>query len=105
MEILGVPENWIFLIFGRLRRSPDVFLAVFGAQLRKANDCNSVVRSTLLFFFISGGPSGMNLRNYEYSCMGIPSHQLCSKMALDMYSVKNYRVRASSVMSRNSTNC
>ena len=38
MEILGVPENWIFLISGRLRRSSDVFLAVFGAQLRKAND-------------------------------------------------------------------
>ena len=31
-----IPENWIFLISGRLRRSPDVFLAVFGAQLRKS---------------------------------------------------------------------
>ena len=77
----------------------------FGAQLRKANDCNSVVRSTLLFFFISGGPSGMNLRNYEYSCMGIPSDQFYSQMALNMSSVKNYRVRASSVMSRNEINC
>ena len=38
METLDVLENLIFLISGRLRRSPDVFLAVFGAQLRKAND-------------------------------------------------------------------
>ena len=105
MEILGVPENWIFLVSGRLRRSPDVFLAVFGAQLRKANDCNSVVRSTLLFFFISGGPSGMNLRNYEYSCMSIPSDQFYSNMALDLSPVKNYRDRASSVMSRNGIKC
>ena len=94
MEILGVPENWIFLISGRLRRSPDVFLAVFGAQLRKANDCNSVVRSTLLFFSISDGPPGMNLRNYEYSCMGIPSDQFYSNMVLDLSPVKNYRARA-----------
>ena len=70
------PENCIFLISARLWRSQDVFLADFGAQLRKANDCNAVVRSTLLFFFISGGPLGMNLRNFEYLCMSISSDQL-----------------------------
>ena len=105
MEILGVPENWIFLTSGRLRKSPDVFLAVFGAQLRKANEYLDMVQSTLLFFFISGGPPGMNFWNYEYSCMGIPSDQFYSKIALDMSPVKNYRVRASSVMSRNGIKC
>ena len=64
-----------------------------------------MVRSTLLFFFSSGGPPGMNFRNYEYSCMGIPSDQFYSKTVLEMNSVKNYRVRASSVMSRNGINC
>ena len=64
-----------------------------------------MVRSTLLFFFSSGGPSGLNFWNHEYSCMNIPSDQFYSKMALDMSSVKNYRVRASSVMSRNGIKC
>ena len=90
---------------GRLPRVLEFFFYVFGAQLRKANDCKSVVRSTFLFFSISGGPPGMNLRNYECSRMGIPSDQFYSKMALDMKSVKNYRVRASSVMSRNGIKC
>ena len=43
MEIAGVPENRIFLISGRLRRSPDVFLAVFGAQLRKFGQASDLV--------------------------------------------------------------
>ena len=32
------PGKWIFLIFGRLRRYPGIFVGIFGAQLRKAND-------------------------------------------------------------------
>ena len=93
------------MISGRLRRFPDVFVIIFGAQLRQANEYLDMVRSTLLFFFISGGPSGMNLRNYEYSCMSISSDQFYSNMALDLSPVKNYRVRASSVMSRNEIKC
>ena len=66
VEILGVLENDIFMISGRLRRFPDVFLDIFGAQLRKANDDKSMVRSTLLLFFRSGGPSGWIRRFYEF---------------------------------------
>ena len=54
------------MISGRLRRFPDVFAIIFGTQLRQANKYLDMVRSTLLFFFISGGPPGMNFRNYGY---------------------------------------
>ena len=35
---LGVLKYVLLVISGRLRRSLDVFVDVFGAQLRKAND-------------------------------------------------------------------
>ena len=46
--------SWVFVASGHLRRVLEVFFYVFGAQLRKANDDKSVVRSTLLLFFSSG---------------------------------------------------
>ena len=51
---------------GRLPRVLEFFFYVFGAQLRKANDDKSMVRSTLLLFFRSGGPSGWIRRFYEF---------------------------------------
>ena len=70
-QILGVLKYDLFMISGRLRRFPDVFVIIFGAQLRKANEYLDMVRSTLLFFFISGGPLGTNFWNYGYlgKCM------------------------------------
>ena len=71
VEILSIPENEFFMISGCLRRSSGIFVDIFGAQLRKANEYFHMVRSTLLFFFSSGGPPGMNFRNYGYlgKCM------------------------------------
>ncbi len=54
------------MVSGRLQRVLEVFFYVFGAQLRKANDDKSMVRSTLLLFFRSGGPSGWIRRFYEF---------------------------------------
>ena len=65
-EILGVLKNEIFMISGRLQRVPEVFFYLFGAQLRKANDYKSMVRSTLLLFSSSGVPSGWIRRFYEF---------------------------------------
>ena len=66
VKILGVLESDIFMVSGRLRRLLQIFFYVFGAQLRKANDDKSVVRSTLLLFFRSDGPSGWIRRFYEF---------------------------------------
>ena len=66
VEILGVLKNDLFMISGRLRRVPEVFFYFFGAQLRKGNDYKSMVRSTLLLFWWSGGPSGWIPRFYEF---------------------------------------
>ena len=42
------------MISSRLQRLPDVFVIIFGAQLRKANEYLDMVRSTLPFFPTGG---------------------------------------------------
>ena len=59
MEILGVPENDIFMVSGCLRRVLEVFFYVFGAQLRKANDLLRVcepLRILLWLAALKGSP-------------------------------------------------
>ena len=75
VEIFGLLENGLFMIFGRLRRVPEVFFYFFGAQLRKANDYTPMVRSTLLLFSSSGGPSGADSKIYDSLDMIIESRQ------------------------------
>ena len=93
------------MVSGCLRRSPDVFSDVFGAQPRKANDDKSMVRSTLLLFFSSGGPSGWIRRFYEFVWESHVFINLGQDYQLWSLSRTISHFRLSKVIFRTSVNC